>query len=212
MKTHKFARKTFYVDAVRVSEANINEVAEWCGGTIKEDETGHAFLSVEVNRPLTERQTQAFIGDWVLFAGTGYKVYTPKAFDKSFEKVKTLTKEQADAAGITVPHEKRQPNNPRPTAPKRKGKVGSVGKALIDAQKKDETDVDYRSAKTGQYVSEETAEANPDTTVKETHEIIRADERGPEGYEPGEVVDVVEKKTKADVEADKLINEVLGKK
>lgn len=108
MKTHKFARKPFYVDAVRVSDANMEEVAQWCGGKIVEHETDGKFVSVQVHRPLTERQTQAFIGDWVLFAGSGYKVYTPKAFDKSFEKVKTLTKAQADEAGIKVPHEPRQ--------------------------------------------------------------------------------------------------------
>ena len=104
LKTHKFARKAFHVDAVRVSESNIEEVAEWCQGTIKEGPDGK-FIQVKVHRPLTERQTQAYIGDWVLCAGTGFKVYVPKAFDKSFEKVRTLSKPQADAAGIKVPHE-----------------------------------------------------------------------------------------------------------
>lgn len=105
MKTHKFARKPFYVDAVRVSEANIHEVAQWCDGEVLTDESEGAYIKVRVHRPLTERQTKAFVGDWVLFAGSGYKVYTPKAFDKSFEKVKTLSKAQADEAGIKVPHE-----------------------------------------------------------------------------------------------------------
>lgn len=123
MKTHKFARKPFYVDAVRVSETNMEEVAAWCGGKIVEALEGAndaSHIKVEVHRPLTERQTQAFVGDWVLFAGSGFKVYTPKAFDKSFEKVKTLTKEQADAAGIKVPHEKstKPKKRPVPTAPK----------------------------------------------------------------------------------------------
>jgi hypothetical protein len=124
MKTHKFARKPFYVDAVRISEANIEEVAQWCEGSVELTEDGQKHVKVKVHRPLTDRQTQAFVGDWVLFAGTGFKVYTPKAFDKSFEKVKTLTKAQADLAGIKVPHEPKKP------------KVGTVGQALIDAQKK----------------------------------------------------------------------------
>lgn len=113
MKTHKFARKPFYVDAVRVSEANMEEVAEWCQGEILVDDDeqspthGQKYIKVKVHRPLTDDQTRAFIGKWVLFAGTGFKVYNPKAFDKSFEKVKTLTKAQADEAGIKVPHEPR---------------------------------------------------------------------------------------------------------
>lgn len=120
LKTHKFARKPFYVDAVRVSETNIDEVAEWCGGTVVPEHEEGKHVSVEVHRPMNERQTMAFIGDWVLFAGSGYKVYTPKAFDKSFEKVKTLTKAQADEAGITVPHEprpKKKHQRPVPTPP-----------------------------------------------------------------------------------------------
>lgn len=191
LKTHKFARKPFYVDAVRVSDANMEEVAEWCKGTIEvsedEETKGQKFISVKVHRPLTERQTQAFIGDWVLFAGTGFKVYIPKAFDKSFEKVRTLTKAQADEAGIKVPHEPRPAKKAIPREPKKK--VGNVGEALKQAQDKADVDVDYRSAETGQYVSEETAEANPDTTVKETTP-----------------------KSKADVEADALIAEVLKDK
>lgn len=104
MKTHKFARKPIYVDAVRVSDKNFEEVAAWCEGTIENGEGGR-FIQVKVHRPAHDRQTQAFPGDWVLSSGNGFKVYTSKAFDRSFDKVKTLTKEQADAAGIKVPHE-----------------------------------------------------------------------------------------------------------
>lgn len=107
MKTTKYARKPFYVDAVRVTEENIDEVIEWCAGEKLTDAEEGVYVKVRVHRPLTERQTKAFVGDWVLYAGTGFKVYTPKAFDKSFEKVKHLTKAQADEAGIKVPHEKR---------------------------------------------------------------------------------------------------------
>lgn len=139
MKTHKFARKAFYVDAVRVSESNIEEVAEWCHGTIKEGADGK-FIQVKVHRPLTERQTQAYIGDWVLYAGTGFKVYVPKAFDKSFEKVKTFTKAQADEAGIKVPHEKSTKptpakKHPRPSPKNMPPRTGNnVGDALKAAQ------------------------------------------------------------------------------
>jgi hypothetical protein len=117
MKTHKFARKPFYVDAIRVTKDNIEEVARWCQGEILTDAEQGPYIKVRVHRPLTERQTQAFLGDWVLYAGTGYKVYNPKAFDKSFEKVRTLTKAQADEAGIKPPIEKKAPV---PSAPVKK--------------------------------------------------------------------------------------------
>lgn len=106
----KYARKTFYVDAVPVTEENMEDVAKWCDGTIETSSaaggaTGERYIKVRVHRPLTERQSKAFVGDWVLYAGTGYKVYTPVAFSKSFEKVHILTKEQADEAGIRPPIE-----------------------------------------------------------------------------------------------------------
>lgn len=117
MKTHKFVRRPFYVDAVRVSTENMKEVAEWCKGEVVTESPEGPFIKVRVHRPLNEKQTQAFVGDWVLDSGNGFKVYNPKAFDKSFEKVKTLTKAQADEAGIKVPHEKSQKPKKAPRPP-----------------------------------------------------------------------------------------------
>ena len=106
MKIHKFVRKPFYVDAVRVNQHNIEDVAKWCGGTIINKPDGRfAHIKVDTFRPSNERQTQAHIGNWVLRTPDGYKVYTTKAFDFTFEKVRTLTKEQADKAGVKVPIE-----------------------------------------------------------------------------------------------------------
>ena len=107
MKTTKYARKPFYVDVVRVTQENIDDVVLWCRGEQLTDAEEGVYVKVRVHRPQTERQTKAFLGDYILYAGTGFKVYTPRAFDKSFEKVKTLSKAQADEAGITVPHEPR---------------------------------------------------------------------------------------------------------
>jgi hypothetical protein len=84
MQTSKFTRKPFEVDAVQVTAQNIDEVAKWCQGEVSTDTDGNKYVKVRVLRVLNERQTQAFIGDWVLYAGTGYKVYTAKAFSKSF--------------------------------------------------------------------------------------------------------------------------------
>jgi len=87
IETNKFARKPFYVDAVQVTSENMAEVAEWCQGDVITSDTppNGTHIKVRVHRPLTERQTKAFVGDWVLYAGTGFKVYTDKAFEKSFE-------------------------------------------------------------------------------------------------------------------------------
>lgn len=86
MKTQKFTRKSFDVDAVRVTKENMSAVAKWCQGEIQTGNDGKKFIKVRVLRPLNEGQTKAFVGDWVLYAGTGYKVYTNKSFWTCFEK------------------------------------------------------------------------------------------------------------------------------
>lgn len=99
----RYARMPFLVDAVQVTSANLEEVAKWCNGDVRTSgkpdrdvqnlvEGGpgtvpERYIKVRVQRPANDRQTQAFVGDWILYAGTGYKVYTDRAFKKSFEKV-----------------------------------------------------------------------------------------------------------------------------
>lgn len=86
MKTNKFTRKPFDVEGVQVTADNAHDVAEWCGGSIV-TEGDSDYIKVPVLRVLSERQTKAFITDWVLKAGTGFKVYTDKAFKKNFAPV-----------------------------------------------------------------------------------------------------------------------------
>lgn len=88
METRTFSRKSFEVEAVQVTADNMAEVAEWCRGrVVKATGSEEQHVKVRVLRPMEERQTQAFVGDWVLYAGTGYKVYNAKAFARSFEAV-----------------------------------------------------------------------------------------------------------------------------
>lgn len=85
--TTVFVRKTFEVDAVQVTDWNIAVVAEWCRGTVYMPEEGDKVamhVKVNVLKPLNERQTCAFVGDWILLSSTGFKVYTNRAFTNSF--------------------------------------------------------------------------------------------------------------------------------
>lgn len=96
--TKKFSRKPFYVEGLQVTEENINEVAEWCGGEIQEstpkgDDKKVPFIKVNVRRPLHRRQTMAYAGDWILKAGSGFKVYTEAAFDSNFDAVEEAPEE-----------------------------------------------------------------------------------------------------------------------
>lgn len=86
LETKKFIRKPFHIDAVEVTLANIEEVAKWVDGEVRTDDLGR-YVKVRVHRPMNDRQTKAYVGDRVLYAGTGYKVYNAKAFANSFEQV-----------------------------------------------------------------------------------------------------------------------------
>lgn len=92
LETHQYVRKQFNIDAVQITEKNMADVAAWTDGSIQTDDNNKKFVKVDVKRPLNLRQTQAFIGDWVLCAGEGFKCYTNKAFRSSFEQVSVETK------------------------------------------------------------------------------------------------------------------------
>lgn len=98
IKTEGYSRKPFHVEAVQVTAENIEEVAAWCSGEIRtgkkvvRDEDNKiierkevTFVKVSVHRPLNERQTKGYLGDWVLLSSSGFKVYTERAFEKAFE-------------------------------------------------------------------------------------------------------------------------------
>ena len=99
--TTKFIRKPLYVDAVQITLENFNEVAEWCHGEVRDyqdnvldaerakNNTIERYIHVRVHNPKNQRQTKAFIGDWLLYTERGYKVYTQKAFKNSFDPVPT---------------------------------------------------------------------------------------------------------------------------
>lgn len=91
VQTKRFQRKPFYVEAIQVTEENMAEVAEWCGGPIKhtrpkssENVEPAPYIQVPVISPKSVRQTRGYVGDWVLKAGEGFKVYADKSFKQSF--------------------------------------------------------------------------------------------------------------------------------
>lgn len=98
----RYARKPFTIEAVRVTSSNLQDVAKWCESDVRIDEKGKNHVFVRVHRPINDRQSKAYVGDWVLKAGTGFKVYTNKAFHNSFEKDATQTVEpQGDGIVVT---------------------------------------------------------------------------------------------------------------
>lgn len=82
----QFTRKPFIVEAVQVTAENMFEVAAWCKGEIKKAPDGKQYIKVEVARPMHERQTMAFVKNWVLSAETGFKVFGDKPFVHSYQE------------------------------------------------------------------------------------------------------------------------------
>lgn len=86
--TRTFNRKSFPVEAVQVTNTNFEDVRAWCDGeeVPKSGKTPRHF-KVPVIRPMSHTQTKARVGDWVLYANNGFKVYPDAAFRKYFEPV-----------------------------------------------------------------------------------------------------------------------------
>lgn len=86
--TTRYVRKPLYVDAVQVTEENFDELVSWCNGTVEDEEgTDKQFIRIWVHNPMGPRQTKAFVGDWILRHMKGFKIYTRKAFEASFDAV-----------------------------------------------------------------------------------------------------------------------------
>jgi len=81
---NRYTHVALYVEAVQVTAANLAEVAAWAGGTVQTDPEKQEYIKVATIRPLRDRQTQAYVGDWVLKTAVGLKVYTNKAFHRGF--------------------------------------------------------------------------------------------------------------------------------
>jgi hypothetical protein len=105
--TVQYTRKALFVDAVRITKANFDDIAEWCQGEVKQTETpgkgtGKKYIRIRAHNPKNPRQTKAFVGDWILYTDRGYKVYTNQAFHASFDESTTVDfpREEGDTVVI----------------------------------------------------------------------------------------------------------------
>lgn len=84
-----YRRKSFSTKAARVTPLNIEELAKWCRGKIldgeKEGNFSRQYIKVRVAFPVNDRQTEAHTGDWLVKRNQAFKIYTDKAFHRTFE-------------------------------------------------------------------------------------------------------------------------------
>lgn len=108
VETQRYIRKPLYVEAVRVTAQNFDELVAWCQGEVLTGEQGgkpKKYIKVRVHHPTKNpRQTQAYVGDWLLYTEFGgYKVYTHKAFTTAFDLVEEDTPELPAAGAVVEP-------------------------------------------------------------------------------------------------------------
>jgi hypothetical protein len=160
IETQKYERNPFPVQAVQVDEHNVQDVADWCAGSVNGPK-GAQYVKVNVFKPMNDRQTQAFVGDWVLYAESGgFKVYPDKAFKKNF----TLSDETVHIQETPEKFEPEDAVNPTFTHGDKRVEAEKNINRVTEAH--DEKVA--RDARTGEFVTEDYARAHPTTTVTET--------------------------------------------
>lgn len=88
----KYIRKPMQVEALQVTDDNMEFAATWSGGTIKttkgtEERPPQRYVKIEMKRAISERHTRAFPGDWLLKSEVAVKVFTDPAFKASFDEI-----------------------------------------------------------------------------------------------------------------------------
>ena len=179
IETQQYERNPFPVEAVQVTKENLSEVSDWCAGSIVGPK-GSQYIKVDVSRAMSERQTRAFPGDWVLYAESGFKVYPDRAFKKNFtlhseavtiHETSPKPAEQDDYV-LTSDADKFVPEDKvNPTFTHGDKRVEAAKNINRVTEAHDEQD--SRDATTGRFVTEDYAKAHPDTTV--TEHVHRSD-------------------------------------
>lgn len=87
-----------YVEAVCVTMRNISEVALWCDGKVNDIGSKNPHIVVPILNPRKVRDSQAYIGHWVVKTPShGFKVYHRAAFERFFIPTDIMPDEEYDA-------------------------------------------------------------------------------------------------------------------
>lgn len=90
MQATKFMRQPFFVSGFKVTNENMVDLAKWCSGHII-DGPDRIFIRVPVERATNVKQTEAYIGTWILVSNQQgkrtFKVYTEEWLRKHFLEI-----------------------------------------------------------------------------------------------------------------------------
>ncbi len=85
ISTQRFIHKP--VDAIRVTNENIEQVATWVQGVLTDSYLppfSNKYIELTVNHPTGRRTAKAFAGDWIVSVKGSFKVYNHRAFTETF--------------------------------------------------------------------------------------------------------------------------------
>lgn len=118
MQLKSFVRKPLYINAVQVTEENMEEVAEYFaeeGARIEVEDDGTRYIKIDVKIIVNRRLTMAKAGDWVTMSTVpvvrkgvvetkrSLRVFLDKAFKKEFETTTEPANPDQDQLDISVP-------------------------------------------------------------------------------------------------------------
>lgn len=103
--TEVWSRNSFDVEAVRITEENIQKVAEWCDGNIygfRDYDLKPLRMYVQFGSADGERVfvAKAYIGDWIILVDDVFKRFTDKKFRQLHSPVVSEMAKQADVEKI----------------------------------------------------------------------------------------------------------------
>lgn len=87
-----YLSSSFEIEAIRITEENMLEVAEWCEGDVVATEEKDAFLygprSIRVNVMKDSGHTfrMARVGYWITYSGVEFKIYKDQLFRRRFTR------------------------------------------------------------------------------------------------------------------------------
>ena len=86
IKAHRYSTKPEVVEAIRISEDNIQWVADWCGGNVHESYIAHGRMYSEDGQEKLP-EFNSYIGEWVLkFKDGGFMPMSDTDFSRKYHR------------------------------------------------------------------------------------------------------------------------------
>lgn len=92
IKTKPFVRKPFDVQAVQITNDNMQEVSDWIGGRVVTPDIGRPFIQFKAGR--------GFENDWATSYSGQFRLYTRAAFARNFDSLEDATHDDGHPALI----------------------------------------------------------------------------------------------------------------